>query len=304
MGEVEITGYQDEHSNWIGAQQIKIDAEGMPVAKATGAKVQSVRVPNNEVEKQGESFVLMSDRSIKLDARAYKMSKARGNVVNPDDIVREYGADSFRLYEMFMGPLEAMKPWNTEGVNGVRGFLNRVWRLIVDDRADEMQLNSAVQEVEPTEEQNRVLHRTIRGVTQDIERLAFNTAIAKMMEFTNFFTKADSRPKIAMERLVLLLSPLAPHIAEELWQCLGHADTLAYEPWPQYDEGLIQEDTIEIPVQINGKVRSRVTVPVEAPQDDLARAAREDSKIAAQIAGKTIIKTIVVPGRLVNFVVK
>ena len=216
------------------------------------------------------------------------MSKSRGNVVNPDEVVREYGADALRLYEMFMGPLEAVKPWSMDGVSGVRGFLDRVWRMILDDRAEAVQLNSAVQDVEPTAEQNRMLHKTIKAVTADLEQMSFNTAIARMMEFTNFFLKADPRPRAAMEKLVLLLSPFAPHIAEELWQALGHETTLAYEPWPTFDEAAIREDTIEVPVQINGKLRGRIQVPAEADKAALESAARSDPKIAELLAGKTV----------------
>jgi leucyl-tRNA synthetase len=236
--------------------------------------------------------------------RAYKMSKSRGNVINPDDVVKEYGADALRLFEMFMGPLEATKPWSMEGVNGVRGFLDRVWRMIIHDRAEAVELNAAIQDIEPTAEQNRVLHRTIREVTQDIERLGFNTAIAKMMEFTNFFFKVERRPRVAMQTFVLLLSPFAPHLSEELWQALGHEQTLAYERWPSYDESLIKEDTVEVPVQVNGKVRGRISVPSDADEAAHEAIARADAKIAQQLDGKTIIKKIIVPGRMVNFVVK
>ncbi|MGH7136072.1 MAG: class I tRNA ligase family protein, partial [Pirellulales bacterium] len=220
------------------------------------------------------------------------------------DVVREYGADALRLFEMFMGPLEATKPWSTDGVNGVRGFLDRVWRMLINDRAEAVELNAAVQAVVPTAEQNRVLHRTIREVTQDIERMSFNTAIAKMMEFTNFFFKADPRPRLAMEKFVLILSPFAPHLSEELWQALGHRDTLAYEPWPTYDESFIKEDTVEVPVQVNGKVRGRVSVPAGADEAAHEAAARTDAKVAQQLDGKTIVKKIIVPGRMINFVVK
>ena len=171
-----------------------------------------------------EPFQKLVNQGMILGENGEKMSKSRGNVVNPDEVVREYGADSLRLYEMFMGPLEAVKPWSMDGVSGVRGFLDRVWRMILDDRAEAMQLNAAVQDVEPTAEQNRMLHKTIKAVTNDLEQMSFNTAIARMMEFTNFFLKADVRPKAAMEKFVLLLSPFAPHMAEELWQALGHAD--------------------------------------------------------------------------------
>ena len=232
------------------------------------------------------------------------MSKSRGNVVNPDEVVNEYGADSLRLYEMFMGPLEATKPWSKTGVNGVRGFLDRAWRMIISDRSEQMELNPSLQNVPPTEEQNRTLHKTIAAVTKDIESLAFNTAIARMMEFTNFFTRETVRPVAAMEKFVLLLAPFAPHAAEELWQSLGHTKTLTYEPWPEVDEHWLKEDTVEIPVQVNGKLRGKITVPAGSDQAAIEAAARADEHVAKLVAGKTIIKVIVVPGRLVNFVVK
>ena len=303
LGEMEITGYTTTDGHWVSASDVKT-FDGKTTSKATGAEVKATRVAAADAEKQGEAFVLKADRAIRLESRAYKMSKSRGNVINPDDVVREYGADALRLFEMFMGPLEATKPWSMEGVNGVRGFLDRVWRMIVNDRCEAVELNAAIQEVEPTAEQNRMLHRTIREVTQDIERLGFNTAIAKMMEFTNYFFKADPRPRVAMETFVLLLSPFAPHLSEDLWQALGHEKTLAYEPWPTYDESLIKEDTIEVPVQVNGKVRGRISVPAGADEAAHEAAARTDAKIAQQLDGKTIVKKIIVPGRMVNFVVK
>jgi len=251
-----------------------------------------------------EPFQKLVNQGMILGENGEKMSKSRGNVVNPDEVVREYGADSLRLYEMFMGPLEAVKPWSMDGVSGVRGFLDRAWRMIVDDRAETIQLNPAVQAVEPTPEQNRVLHKTIKAVTNDLDQMSFNTAIARMMEFTNFFTKQEPRPRGAMEKFVLLLSPFAPHVAEELWEALGHATTLAYEPWPAFDETAIREDTIEVPVQINGKLRGRIQVPAEIDKAALESAARGDPKIAELLVGKTVVKAIVVPGRMVNYVVK
>ncbi len=251
-----------------------------------------------------EPFQKLVNQGMILGENNEKMSKSRGNVVNPDEVVKEYGADALRLYEMFMGPLEAVKPWSMDGVSGVRGFLDRVWRMILDDRAETVQLNAAVQEVDLSAEQNRMLHKTIKAVTADLEQMSFNTAIARMMEFTNFFLKEEARPKAAMEKLVLLLSPLAPHMAEELWQALGYADTLAYESWPTFDEAAIKEDTIEVPVQIGGKLRGRVQVPAEADKAALEAAARSDPKIQELLDGKTIVKAIVVPGRMVNFVVK
>ena len=259
---------------------------------------------DREVEKSGDFFVLASNTSIRLHSKSFKMSKSRGNVINPDDVVKEYGADSLRLYEMFMGPLEATKPWNMEGVNGVFGFLNRVWRMIVDDNAEAIVLNAAVCKDDANDEQNRVLHKTIKAVTEDIAKLSFNTAIARMMEFTNFFTKQDRRPKSVMESFVLLLSPFAPHIAEELWQALGHAETLAYEAWPQYDEALLVEDEIEIPVQFKGKVRCKIMVPADADKAQLEALALENPRVVELLEGKEIIKAVAIPGRLVNFVTK
>ena len=203
-----------------------------------------------------------------------------------------------------MGPLEAVKPWSMEGVSGVHSFLNRIWRMIVDERDDDLKLNEAVQDVEPTDDQNRMLHKTIQAVTNDVDQMAFNTAIARMMEFTNFFLKEEVRPRTAMETIVLLISPYAPHMAEELWQLLGHEDTLAYEPWPKYDEAMLIEDTVEIPVQILGKLRAKVTVPADADKETMLTAAKENPRIAEMLEGKTIIKEIVVPGKLVNFVAK
>jgi leucyl-tRNA synthetase len=176
--------------------------------------------------------------------------------------------------------------------------------MIADERSEQPALNEAVKDVAPNDEQARMMHRTIMEVTRDTGRMEFNTAIARMMEFVNFFTKQAIRPKSAMEQFAQLLSPYAPHLAEELWQTLGHEETLAYESWPDYDEALTKEDTVEIPVQINGKVRARITVPADTGKDEIEAAAREDAKVTALIGEKRIVKVVVVPGRLVNFVVK
>jgi leucyl-tRNA synthetase len=251
-----------------------------------------------------EPFQRLVNQGMILGENNEKMSKSRGNVVNPDVIVREYGADSLRLYEMFMGPLEASKPWSMSSVNGVRSFLDRVWRLIVEERAESVVLNAAVQDVEPTDEQNRVLHKTIKAVTADLSTLGFNTAIARMMEFVNFFTPQSVRPKSVLEQFVLLLSPLAPHIAEELWSILGHTQTLAYEPWPKFDEALTLDALLELPVQVNGKLRGKILVPPDSENAAVLSAAKADEKVIPWLEGKQIVKEVVVPGRLVNFVVK
>ena len=251
-----------------------------------------------------EPFQKLINQGMILGENNEKMSKSRGNVINPDDVVGEYGADSLRLYEMFMGPLEATKPWSMEGVNGVFGFLNRAWRMILDENAEQMTLHAAISEEPASKEQDRVLHKTIKAVTDDIAKLSFNTAIARMMEFTNFFTKQDRRPRAAMEQFVLLLSPLAPHIAEELWQALGHEKSLAYQSWPSYDNSLLVEDEIEVPVQINGKVRTKIKVPANADKSEIERVARADARVVELLDGKDVVKTVVVSGRMVNFVVK
>lgn len=236
--------------------------------------------------------------------KAEKMSKSRGNVINPDDVVREYGADALRLYEMFMGPLEQVKPWSMKGVEGVYRFLGRVWRMVIDDRAEDVTLHESVNEGDPTEDQLRTLHKTIKAVTDDIEKLSFNTAISRMMEFTNFMSHEDSRPKSVLQPFVLLLSPFAPHLAEELWAVLGNADTLAYEPWPTYDEALLVEDTIELPIQIKGKLKAKIQVANGLNKDETQAAAEADPAVQKILEGKTVVKVIAVPGRMVNFVVK
>lgn len=251
-----------------------------------------------------EPFQKLVNQGMILGENNEKMSKSRGNVVNPDDVVREYGADSLRLYEMFMGPLEQVKPWSMKGVEGVHRFLGRAWRLLIDDQSEENTLSAAVQETPLNAEQERVLHRTIKGVSDDIDKLSFNTAISKMMEFTNFFTGQEVRSKSAMEAFVLLLAPFAPHIAEELWQVLGHDESLTYAPWPKYDESKIVEAEVEIPVQINGKLRSKLKMPVDADPPTMQQLAEADESIQSQLAGKQVVKVICVPKRMVNFVVK
>jgi leucyl-tRNA synthetase len=251
-----------------------------------------------------EPFQKLVNQGMILGENNEKMSKSRGNVINPDKVVEEYGADALRLYEMFMGPLEATKPWSMEGVNGVYNFLGRVWRMIVDDNSAKVQLNAAVCDGSPTDEQNRVLHKTVKAVTEDIAKLSFNTAIARMMEFTNYFTKQDHRPRAVLEPFLLVLSPFAPHLAEELWQALGHFDTLSHESWPTWDESLLAEAEVEIPVQIRGKLRGKIMAPADADPATLERIARADEKIAAQLGLKQVVKVVVVPGRLVNFVTR
>jgi leucyl-tRNA synthetase len=253
------------------------------------------------VKKKGKTLLAGTD--IELTVRADKMSKSRHNVINPDEVVRDYGADSLRLYEMFMGPLEATKPWNMRGVEGVYRFLGRVWRLFLDDYSPDMRLSEAVKDVPPEHDTLRELHRTIQRVTEDLDGMRFNTAIAAMMEFTNHLTPLTVRPRAVLEPFVLLVAPFAPHLAEELWHVLGHPETLAYEPWPKFDAALTKTDEIEVPVQINGKVRLRLTVPAEIDKATLEKTALDDERVRRLIEGKQVRKVIVVPGKLVNIVV-
>lgn len=301
LGETEYTGFQDKAENWISSSEVREGEEG-PVARG-GTPVRAVKLEPEQVVKEGDGFVLVGQPKIRIDARAHKMSKSRNNVINPDVVVAEYGADSLRLFEMFMGPLEAVKPWSMKGVEGVYRFLGRAWRMIVDADADTIRLDPKVQDAEPTAEQAKIIARTVAAVSDDLERLSFNTAISRLMEFTNAFTGQAVRPKSAMETFTLLLSPMAPHIAEELWQVLGHDQTLAYEPWPSFDPALLKDDEVEIPVQINGKLRARVMMPADATREQMEATARADEKVVAAMEGKAIRKVIVVPGKLINFVV-
>jgi leucyl-tRNA synthetase len=308
LGEAELTGYRNAAGGWISVRAVKEtpgpDGETLKVDTATAQVLEPVRLKNEDVMKKGDEFVLKSDPAVAVESRAYKMSKSRGNVVNPDTVVAQYGADALRMYEMFMGPLEATKPWSMTGVEGISRFLARVWRMIADERADEIRLNAAVQEAPPNEAQLRLLHRTIKAVTEDFEKLSFNTAISRLMEFTNEIAQAEPRPSALMEPFVLLLSPLAPHLAEELWQLLGHPDSLAYEPWPLFDVELIAESVVEIPVQVNGKLRGKIRVNAGADQATVEQAARIDPAVAAHLSGKTVVKVVFVPDRLLNFVVR
>jgi len=245
-----------------------------------------------------EPFMKLVHQGIVLGEDNQKMSKSRGNVVNPDDMIDQFGADAVRLYEMFMGPLEAMKPWSTRGVEGVTRFLERVWRLMVDEDG---RLSSAVVSTTPSLAHQRLLHQTIKKVTEDIEALRFNTAISQMMIFTNEMTKAQQRPRSVLEPFVLLLAPFAPHVAEELWGCLGHQPSVSQQPWPTFDPAMTVSERMTIPVQINGRLRAKIDVPADAAREDIERLAREAA--AEWLQGKAPKKVIYVEKKLINFVV-
>ncbi|GAB5536188.1 MAG: leucine--tRNA ligase [Rubricoccaceae bacterium] len=307
LGEMEYTAYRTvEGSEYVSAKHVdELAAEDGNDAThqdvRDGRQLVAVTVAETGVEKRGDHFVLTAHPEIRVDSRAHKMSKSRGNVVNPDDIVSEYGADSLRLYEMFMGPLEQVKPWNTRSVDGVHRFLARAYRLVLDEHTGE--LSDRLTDASPNADQLRVLHATIQKVTEDIDGLRFNTAISAMMELVNAAYKWDAVPRAIIEPFLLLLAPFAPHLAEELWSRLGHASSLAYAPWPEHDEGLLVQDTVEIAVQVNGKLRGTVEVAPDASKDAMLEAAREEPNVARYLDEGTIRKEIAVPGRLVNFVV-
>ena len=252
-----------------------------------------------------EPFQRLINQGMILGPDGQKMSKSRGNVVTPDSVISEYGADSLRLYEMFMGPLEQMKPWSMKGVEGVYRFLGRVWRMAMEENQEGAWVVSTdLTEIPLTSAQLRVAHATIKKVTSDIRDLAFNTAISQMMVFTNEFVNAKPRPIEALRILLPLLSPFAPHIAEELWQRLGFLGQASTHPWPVHDEACLVENEIEMVVQVNGKVRERLTVSKQATTEEIEHAARTSAKVLEATAGLAIVKVIVVPGKLVNIVAK
>jgi len=260
-------------------------------------------VPMAKVTEEGDDAV-HKETGEKLKRIVTKMSKRYGNVINPDDVVGEYGADTLRLYEMYMGPLADSKPWNPKDVPGVYRFLQRSWRLVVPEFAEHGSIHAHLQQDRADDaELEKALHRTIHKVSGDIERMAFNTAIAAMMIFVNEATKAvDRLSRSQLLRFTQLLQPFAPHLAEELWQRLGGAGLLAHAAWPGVDEQLLVDDEIEIAVQVLGKVRARVMVPTDAAKEVALSAAR--AAAASHLEGRTIVKEIVVPNKLVNFVVK
>jgi len=251
-----------------------------------------------------EPFQRLVNQGIILGEDNQKMSKSRGNIVSPDDVVEQYGADAFRCYEMFMGPLEQMKPWSMRGVEGVSRFLARVWRLIMsENQAGEWELSSAVQDVELDKSQQKILHATIKKVTEDIESLSFNTAISQMMIFVNAFTNVEAIAISAMRTFLVLLNPFAPHLTSELWQNLKSPGDMTEQIWPSYDEKFLVEDELEIVIQVNGKVRDRMTMSIQASEEEIKNAALELPKIQELTTGKQIRKVVVIPKKLVNIVI-
>ncbi len=330
LGEVEYTvfktdflsddgkGGQIQTSEYVSLENVAPDLMVVPdqngmlqtVSKdmTTGHSVFAHRISETEVEKRGDVFVLRSNTKIRVDARSYKMSKSRGNVVNPDDVIAEYGADALRLFEMFMGPLEQVKPWSTAGVEGVYRFLQRVWRNLFDE-------NDAPKVIDAPGDDalTRALHKLIKRVGDEVERLSFNTSIAGMMEFNNLMAKSPAISRDTAISFLRLLEPFAPHFAEEAYERLaqspaphgnaGPAASISHVPWPTYDPALLVDATVEIPVQVNGKLRSRIQVSNDADEATVLAAALADPEVQKSLAGKEPKKKIYVKGRMVNLVV-
>ena len=246
-----------------------------------------------------EPFQKLVNQGMILGSNHEKMSKSKGNVVNPDDIVEQYGADTLRLYEMFMGPLDASIPWSEEGLGGAHKFINRVWSLLIDENDN---LRDRVTTIN-NHDLDKIYNETVKKVTEDYEAMHFNTAISQLMVFVNNAYKADSLPLEYVEGLVKLLSPVVPHITEELWSKLGHVGSIAYAKWPTYDESKLVEDVVEIVVQINGKVRQHLQVSKDASREELQALALNDERIKQELADKEVKKVIAVPGKLVSIVV-
>ena len=251
-------------------------------------------VPTDMVEERDGKY-FDKETGEELTQVIAKMSKSLKNVINPDDFIRDYGADSVRMYEMFMGPLTESKPWATQGFIGVYRFLDRVWRIATE---------KTIVDKAPSKNLEKMMHKTIKKVTDDTATLNFNTAISQMMVYVNEMNKETEIPKVCLETLTLLLSPYTPHLAEELWSMLGHEPSVSKAPWPVYDEEKTKDDEIEVVVQINGKVRAKLKVAREISKDDMLAAAKNDEAVKKWTDGKVVVKEIVVPGKLVNIVVK
>jgi leucyl-tRNA synthetase len=294
--------YLDPHNEKVFAARDKID-HWLPVDVYVGGAEHAVlhllyaRFWHKFLFDEGlvnspEPFMRLINQGMILGEGGVKMSKSLGNVINPDEIVRDYGADTMRIYEMFMGPLEVSKPWSTRGITGARRFLERIWRITELPLSDE----------EPPEQLLRVLHKTIKKVSHDTDRLEFNTAIAQLMIFLNETGNLERMPRKLWTPFVLLLSPYAPHLAEELWVRLGHAPSVSGQPWPEWDEALTTEDLVEVVFQINGKIRAKESFAVGTAENALKEKALGHERIRELLAGKEIRKVIVVPNKLVNIV--
>ena len=306
LGEMEFTAYQYQNEEqihqWLSVDElVDISTSAGELKIKEGFSIQAIKLSEEQLIKKGNDFVLKENNDIKVRAQAEKMSKSRGNVINPDDVIAEYGADTLRLYEMFMGPLEMVKPWNTGGLAGIHRFLNRMWNIgkkpLRTEPPEELLDDHQAKEL------RQILHQTIKKVSQDTENLEFNTAISQMMILSNNLAALEFCFLELWQPFVLLLGPYAPHLAEELWQGIPDSEaSLAYEDWPSWNESLCQADEKEIVFQVNGKIRSKAILNIHTSKADLLAAAKAQPKVQDQLAGKTIRREIVVPGRLVNIV--
>ena len=275
----------------------KLFNQGMILAHSYRDAAGKYYEPQKVTQREGHHFA----GDIAVTQKTEKMSKSRFNVIDPDDIVEAYGADSLRLYEMFLGPLEMTKPWQTSAVHGMRHFLERTWRLVCDNGAH---ISPRLVDVEPDLSLLRLKHKTIRAVSEGIENLRFNTSIARLMELVNALTPLEQRPRSVVQSLVLLLAPFAPHLCEELWHILGHGESLAYAPWPSFDADLASDDQREYVVQLNGRIRHKIVADADMTAATLLALMKADGRVKELLAGKEIVREIAVPGRLVNFVVR
>ncbi len=299
LGEVEYGVYRDATGQPVSRTDVDLRADP-PVRRADSAPLSLERVAPDQVTKNKRGdFELARDAGVVLEARAHKMSKSRGNVVSPDEIIQSFGADSMRLYEMFMGPLEATKPWNTQNIQGVRRLVDRAYQIA---RSADRTLR--VEDCAESEALTRALHRTVRKVTEDIEALRFNTAISALMVLTQTLQDLVRVPQAAAETLALLMHPFAPHLGEEMWACLGHPPSIQSVPWPSFDPALCESDTIEVPVQINGKVRGRLTLRRGLAEAEVLAQAQSLEAVALNLEGKALIKTVWVPDKILTLVVR
>jgi leucyl-tRNA synthetase len=308
LGEPEYTVFETAEKRAVSAADVEMVYEAASDTaeakiKSSGEKVFPRRIEETEVERTKDGWVMKADPSVRVDSRSYKMSKSRGNVVNPDQVVGDYGADTFRLYEMYMGPLEAQKPWNTRDIIGMSRFLSGVYRNLVGD--EEAGKVATITADRIPDELDRQMHRTIKKVAEDIESLRFNTAIAELIKLNNEIGRLSAGvPRELAETFTLMLAPLAPHLAEEIWNRLGHDESLARHAWPKFDPAKLIESTLELPVQVNGKLRGTVSVPAEAAEVQVFEAAMGVASVKPWLEGKTLAKRIYVPKKLVSFVVK
>ena len=294
LGEIEFSLYTDKAGNPVSIDNIDIDNFEGSTRKLTEDDVEKQRRGNIDI------FILKDDPTIRVEAKTYKMSKSRGNVVNPDHYIDKYGADSLRMYEMFMGPLEDMKPWSAHGIEGPHRFLRRVWRLMVNKEGKSG--DTIIDQDEEKAETEIILHQTIKKVSEDIEKLAYNTAISQLMVLRNHLQGVDTFTRKTALAFVQLLAPFAPHMAEELWSRLGELPSVTFAPWPKFDLSKLVIDEVKIGILVNGKPRGETLVSKNAKQDEVLTLAQEQDRVRAHLNGKTIRKIIYVPGKIINIV--